>query len=60
MEEQKRQIIEKFGLEKGARIIKLQTNLDLYMIRFKREMNELLKEHGYEVLCGVAYKEKDE
>lgn len=60
MKNHKQQLIEVFGEEKAKKIIKLQKSLDLHMIKFKKEMNELLEEHEYEVLCGVAYKRKDE
>jgi len=50
---------EQFGEEVANKIVKLQKNCDNYLIKFKKEVNKLLDPYGYEVLCGVAYKEKD-
>ena len=53
-------LIDRVGEETALRLVKLQTNLDKYLFRFKKEVNELLMPYGYEVLCGVAYKEKQD
>lgn len=60
MESQEQALRVFLGEEDAKKVLKLQTNCDKYLKKFKKEMNELLKPHNHEVLCGVAYRKVEE
>lgn len=55
--EQTKELEQALGKDTAKEVIRLQKNCDKYLLKFKADMNKLLKQHGKEVLCGVVYRE---
>lgn len=45
--------------ENAKKIAKLTKNYDRYMIRFKKELNELINPLGYEVRTGILFQKME-
>lgn len=54
---EKKAMEDKFGKEEAKKIIAMQKKCDKFLLKFKTDMNEILKPHNMEVLCGVAYQD---
>lgn len=60
MEEIKDQLSLLVGKEDAEKILKMQSKCDKYLMKFKKDMNKLLKQHSLQVLCGTVYKKIEE
>lgn len=47
------------GESNAKEVIKLTSNYDKYVLKFKTAMNKLLEPSGYEVKVGVAFVKKN-
>jgi len=52
--QQLKELTKIFGEENTKEIIRLTTNFDKYLLKFKIQMNEILKSAGYEVKTGFV------
>ena len=49
-----------FGEAKAKKILKLTEEYDKYVDKFKKKLNALLEESGFEVKTGIAFTVKEE
>ena len=49
-----KELSEILGKEQAAKLVKLTDDFNEYLLKFKTEMNEILKSHGYEVKTGFV------
>ena len=52
------QLSKNMGEERAKKVLKLASNYDKYIEKFKKEMNALLDPSGFEVKTGIAFVEK--
>lgn len=46
------------GEEKAKKVLKLASNYDKYIMKFRKDMNALLDPAGFEVKTGIAFVQK--
>jgi hypothetical protein len=47
------------GEEKAKKVLKLASNYDKYVDKFRKEMNALLDPSGFEVKTGIVFTQKE-
>ena len=56
---EKKELSKALGDASAEEVIKLTSNYDKYILKFKSAMNKLLEPAGYEVKVGIAFVKKE-
>lgn len=59
MKDAKIQLSKALGEDNAKEVLKLTSNYDKYILKFKTAMNEILAPQGYEVKTGFAVVKKE-